>query len=659
MSRPFSPSISGIAYRASEASSLTAAPIGIALHVESGGEHTSEVLTYHKSGTREITVGRMSRQGQRRSASCSDRALFRCPVVSRTHAKITLTEFGNAYLVDLNSHHGTHILRPGDTVSKPVTPTVPTVLADGDIITFGKTVGHDDSIVRPITVRVRLLFGGDSAQATTPVQDSPSNPTPMDSTTPSPTARYGSNGRYRFPGDSSSSSSDDDSDIEEIHPPPLPSIVLPASSPSGHPFIRSDAERRLQILRSFLPPIHACIGPPSPLFSAQALYDSITEPLPEIIAEVEVNPPFRLLSPYPPGGELYAPEPSVIGAWPSPSPEAEPRSPSPLFDDNFPTEGSISPSDHPSVYHSVTSGDEKCLSPAPAEIEHEAQSSDMDVEIVTDKHKEQEKECHNVIDTEESRPVVSRQEPVLQYLTASDEQVSRNMEPPHQHSTISVDLIALEERVDRNTDAIAELRFHRYRDEMRVDEHVQEIRDRMSGLDEHMQDVSVGVASEASARDSAMANALSRLDIVQVQIAKLEEFTLARNAERDSAATDLLSGIKEAWEQEVKAIREDAQQQIARELEHMRLARTWVEETAAQVKTLLPPQPAVNSLKRKRSTEADEAEVAGAEESALVVVPSPHVTKRRRTMRVVSTIAQTATAAAVGAVAAWTALAYY
>lgn len=73
------------------------------------------------------------------------------------------------YITDLHSHHGTHILRPGELVSTSLRPEVPTVVADGDLITFGKSVGRDAYLVRPVVVRVQLVFGGDApARASSP-----------------------------------------------------------------------------------------------------------------------------------------------------------------------------------------------------------------------------------------------------------------------------------------------------------------------------------------------------------------------------------------------------------------------------------------------------------------------------------------------------------
>lgn len=152
--------------------------------------------------------------------------------------KRTLTHYVlQVYISDLSSHHGTHVLRPGDTVSTMLSPDRPNVLADGDTITFGKTVGREDGVVRPIIAKVRLLF-----TTPTPVVASAS------STPPSPTVNLAaphtpaadgaaarsspptSSGRYGIytPAMSSGSDSSSEDDVEEI-PPPVASAPRPCA----------------------------------------------------------------------------------------------------------------------------------------------------------------------------------------------------------------------------------------------------------------------------------------------------------------------------------------------------------------------------------------------------------------------------------------------
>ncbi|KDQ58154.1 hypothetical protein JAAARDRAFT_34967 [Jaapia argillacea MUCL 33604] len=131
---------------------------GLRLHVEKCGQEPAHVLTFSKSLTSVVNVGRKPTSFGGRNGIELDNAMFRCPVISRRHAKIAFSDSGHVYIIDLNSHHGTHILKPGETVSKPLTPETPSILVDGDIVTFGKTVGRNEDAVRPVTARVQLLY---------------------------------------------------------------------------------------------------------------------------------------------------------------------------------------------------------------------------------------------------------------------------------------------------------------------------------------------------------------------------------------------------------------------------------------------------------------------------------------------------------------------
>ncbi|KAI0791247.1 hypothetical protein C8Q75DRAFT_757330 [Abortiporus biennis] len=185
------------------------------------GPNPSPTFEFSKTSCRVINIGRKSAQSKDDYTVEEDRALFPCAVVSRKHATITFAEYGNVYVTDLHSHHGTHILRRGESVSMAITPETLCPLGDGDVLTFGKTVGKDQFLVRPVTVKVELKF------STLPQRQSASPVTiTTDATTssPSPTiVRTSSSGRFGAfleISDDSSSSSDSDSDIEEIQPTP-------------------------------------------------------------------------------------------------------------------------------------------------------------------------------------------------------------------------------------------------------------------------------------------------------------------------------------------------------------------------------------------------------------------------------------------------------
>ena len=67
---------------------------------------------------------------------------------------------------DLHSHHGTHIMLPGDLVSTPLKPEISTVLADGETPTSSG----------PVVVRIHWLVFGVGA----PAQAHLSPPRPLD-----------------------------------------------------------------------------------------------------------------------------------------------------------------------------------------------------------------------------------------------------------------------------------------------------------------------------------------------------------------------------------------------------------------------------------------------------------------------------------------------
>lgn len=79
---------------------LSISHAGVTLMVDAHGDEPSERLTFYKTQTRTIYIGRKSGQtGAKADAQDGDSALFRCPVISRKHAKITFTDFGNVCLL--------------------------------------------------------------------------------------------------------------------------------------------------------------------------------------------------------------------------------------------------------------------------------------------------------------------------------------------------------------------------------------------------------------------------------------------------------------------------------------------------------------------------------------------------------------------------------
>jgi pSer/pThr/pTyr-binding forkhead associated (FHA) protein len=166
-----------------------------------------------------------------------------------------------AYLIDLGSHHGTHIRKPGERLSRPLKPETPTLLADGDTVTFGKSVGKNEECVKPVVARIELLYSGSAYSTTSPIKPLV---VPCSSSPASDKSSIKSNsGRYGI-GDTSSSSSDESSfnsglysDIEEI-PAPTPS--------SSKPITQNSSSSTASFLKRLLPPSHSPDAPRKDFF---------------------------------------------------------------------------------------------------------------------------------------------------------------------------------------------------------------------------------------------------------------------------------------------------------------------------------------------------------------------------------------------------------
>ncbi|KAG6331956.1 hypothetical protein ID866_7134 [Astraeus odoratus] len=323
--------------------------IGITLHVEKCGEKDAHDITFYRSRSSYVNIGRKSASGDKamRRENDDHNAVFACQVVSARHAKLVLSVSGQVYIVDLNSRHGTHLSRPGEA-PRALKPEIETPLADGDILTFGKAVGSAACMVLPVTARVELL-----REKPDPVA-SPSVPslTPINSlvnliSRPSKCAsgRYGlfvptphadspsshsSDSLYVLSDGASSVSDDHDSDIEEVsvssldlgkHPlhvkiPTFRSLIHMCTNNEGS---RSpSAKEALHTLVDYL-------APPSP-----SVEDTSLRGPPHVINLVDLpsrsHSPMELSTPSPSPSEEHHVELPVIGAWPTSRP-ASPDTP--------------------------------------------------------------------------------------------------------------------------------------------------------------------------------------------------------------------------------------------------------------------------------------------------------------------------------------------
>jgi pSer/pThr/pTyr-binding forkhead associated (FHA) protein len=165
------------------------------------GDEPTQTLRFLKSRSTVVHIGRAS-SSLGDAEKSPDTIQFRCPVISRRHAKLMFSS-GHVYIVDLHSHHGTHLLRRDEIVSRPILPDVPIVLQDGDTLTFGKAVGKEPYSVSPITANVMLIYDTEAAPAS-PVSppiislvDSPPSPTtPIKGKQPLAAPKSSSSGRY-------------------------------------------------------------------------------------------------------------------------------------------------------------------------------------------------------------------------------------------------------------------------------------------------------------------------------------------------------------------------------------------------------------------------------------------------------------------------------
>ena len=199
---------------------LTYPLIGIMLVIPKTTDEPTQTLRFLKSRSAVVHIGRASSSLVSDAEKSPDTVQFRCPVISRRHAKLMFSSghvspiishpivleiliiYPQVYIVDLHSHHGTHLLRRDEIVSRPILPDVPIVLQDGDTLTFGKAVGKEPYSVSPITANVMLIYDtetGPTSPATPPIislVDSPSPTTPIKSQQPVAAPKSSSSGRY-------------------------------------------------------------------------------------------------------------------------------------------------------------------------------------------------------------------------------------------------------------------------------------------------------------------------------------------------------------------------------------------------------------------------------------------------------------------------------
>lgn len=532
-------------------------------------------------------------------------------------------------MTDLKSHHGTYILRPGDSVSRPIAAEVPSVLADGDVLTFGKPVGKDKDMVKPIVARVKLQFSRDAQSQPVSVQAISATASRESHLQRNVSGRYGI---FQPPSDISSSS-ESDSEIEEIPPPyTLPTLQTHGYeiSPRGTNILRAASVivgHHPSIIRRQLLPSLSIFMTPSPepfaIADAESLSD-VRDMEIESSPEVEVKPlPVAVpLSPPAESPEMELPAvPEIIGAWPDAPENVEDASPSaastpPPLEDDAITHVSF-------AGHLLT--EEHILEAQ--ELAHD----DFYVEV-------DEPLSYNVWarTSPESEPHPEESPRVSPQVEAPvEELVEKPMEVP---MTFIVCFLLLVAASLSNDDIYQE-----------------------SETSSASKQVKEPVALDAVAKDTHLSKAVTTSELQSDNASALN--TLREGAPYTVPHHYRMSSpfVFTAMEE----MRNQAQKEIEKELEALRAARAEAEAAAKQLQLernriaqeRLEEYSSVNSRKRKFSDD-DDADISTTQVGIPIPAAVASPLKRRRTMGFISAVAQTTAVATLGAVAAWTALAY-
>ncbi|KNZ82372.1 hypothetical protein J132_00187 [Termitomyces sp. J132] len=730
---------------------------GLILQVDKSADDPSCTLTFRRAISNVVHIGRRpSNQGSIQLGK--DSAMFRCAVVSRKHAKITFSDSGHVYLIDMNSHHGTHVRKPNEAVSRMLKPETPTKLSDGDIITLGKSVGRHDEYVRPIVAHAELIYGPrePTFKPVTPVKQITHVDLSDSPPSKSHSGRYGIYSQTSSSSGNISSSISEDSDVEEISS----SISILASGPNALPLQPrtprklepepSHLGRAIEALKRFLPPAHdhsttqialpqirPVVYTPSPgreqplnlAFSIDDPYQPLCSPRsPDWPRSPRWSPPpverNRLPSPFfdfsyceathlSRQDELRLKDPSrshtpmdlaspsplvplhsldadhsaqeearIIGAWPaSRSPSSQPSSPAPKESSLNMSE--IPPKSSPPLMQKAMSLDSICSEPLPQNNESSVPTEELDA-------------------YEDSFSI-----------TANHNSDDLNYKDDSQIKTLQLSIKKLE-------DEVFKLQTYRHKYKARFNNNVHLISDKLSNLDERVFDVHAQYMLLVDRVDSAVGvdipDLQAQLDVLREEIeaytthAPTNSDTPTEALHRRSDVEDSIS-VLHSLVADMRALHERTVEQMDTELRLVREARdaalahiaTHV-EAQAQVRIPIdrraerhfecPQNISLSSvfmspsLKRKRSNgdadcamgehdnsiTGDSGTSVGDAMTADTMVPSSvsasialcchrhshdlpmPLSKRARNIAAVA--AQTATAATVGAIATWSALAF-
>ncbi|KAI0052814.1 hypothetical protein FA95DRAFT_1601510 [Auriscalpium vulgare] len=632
---------------------------GIQLWSPGSGDEPSQTLYFYKARTNTIMIGRTSSSTATKERA-GDSATFRCPVISRRHAKIAFHAAGHVYIVDLSSHHGTHVLKQGETVSKMLAPGVPVSLDNGDIITFGKSVGKDDFLVRPVTVHVKLLH--DEA----------------DKGKQSVRSRSGRYGVYSRPSPSP---------IRSVHTSPScspwssfssPSDVEESDRPEEYPIVRSQpfeglpSLNRLGLLKHLIPPMHA----PQPFSPYQSpvvsgsRHNSVNHwPYPDDIEAFPSSTPPSLLNPLDASidcADAQEPvdEPLVIGA--------------------FPNSRAVSPSHTAQALRIIS------ISPDPESPAEEVPSVAQQAERVDAAEMDV---LDDIINAAIEAAGLPREESVEPLPPPSDAQV---MALPVAEGTTgnAADGPPMEARIGALNDALVNLRVrgthprvlqslmptllnmqgsvlrvhiaHRKTQNdqkaqadraISLDHRIDETNALFESLKDHVEDSSHVLRDELVAFRERMDSAERAIESLNTSDARRDDGKYAPSSSDELASLsereDVKASVAElhALVHELTSLRQSATVDLGAELAALKAARVQAEAHRMEIDDMVQTAAAASaSLKRKRSEADDEVEVT------MGKVDTSPPTKRSRLL--LAGVVHTAAAMAVGAVATWSALAF-
>ncbi|VDB83092.1 unnamed protein product [Peniophora sp. CBMAI 1063] len=620
---------------------------GIVLTV-TGGDELNRTLRFHNyPATREITIGRASSSFPCRPGGPDPlHASFRCPVISRKHATIAFLESGYVAITDLRSHHGTYVRKAGSSLERTLLPNLAFQLNDGDSVTLGKRVAKDDGWVDPVTVDVHIITSpqrlGDENHWVPPMPPPPFSIGHSQS----------HSGRFGLTiGDiySSSSSSEDDSDVdeapEEIPIARGPSLLDRLSEPVELPPVRSGFAR-------FIPPYYNHGPSPSP-------------ELGDFSVAQMLNAYAREHSPF------------IVGAYPTSEDDREDvgRAPTTFYTPAMPLSPKLN--EPMRIIHET---------PAEEEAEEEEEESmDMDSNF-GDEPVESEPAVvatveapHDVIRID-AAPVVEepagnpRVDALEARLTVLDDAIVNlrgnalrdHLEARKTHAADVSKMDALGVRTDGLSKSIDELR-QRVEDEDSASHEdlmgeLGDVRYQLDQLEDQLNDL----RGDFDGTEDTTHDLEIRVDTLESMRLKAEEDAQKSHEEQTQKLQSLVTEVRTLRDDFKRALDDVAAERVQLQVERVaaqdereRMATQIERERAAAAAALQAERERVapRRLKRKLGELEDQDESEG-ESTRVLIRAHSRKRARRNAERVAGAVARGTAYAAIGAVAAWSALAF-